>query len=88
MHDQVTFYLLCRRSEIDKSYNEQLYMGCRSEVLWHTSGPYIPTCKINYVNMQHDYVHMRLIYVDMLIMSACDLRYVACQHNYLCMFIC
>ena len=24
-----------------------------------------PTCKINYVNMQHNDVYMRLIYVDM-----------------------
>ena len=29
----------------------------------------LPTCKINYVNMQHNCVNMRLIYVDM-------------QHNY------
>ena len=33
-----------------------------------------PTCKINYVNMQNNYVNMRLIYVDM-------------QHNYVDMHV-
>ena len=40
---------------------------------WHTSSP---TCKINYVNQQHNYVNMRLFYVAMLLI------YVDMQHNY------
>ena len=63
--------------------------------LWcHTSAL---TCKINCINVQHNYVNTRLIYVYIqqyhvnmwdnystceIIMLTCDLKYVSCQHNY------
>ena len=61
---------------------------------WQTSAL---TCKINCINVQHNYVNTRLFYVFMqhnyvnmwdtystceIIMLTCDLKYVSCQHNY------
>ena len=48
-------------------YKKHLSHITVTDLWWHTSAPYM--YMINYVNMQHNSVNLRLIYVDM-------------QHNY------
>ena len=54
-------------------YLSQLYI-----LQWHASAP---ICKINYVNVQNNFVHMQHNYVNSgAIMLILDLDYVTCQY--------
>ena len=67
------------RSELFRIHktNESRDLKTKTVSWWNVSYGGIllpPTCKINYVNIQHNYVNMRLIYIHM-------------QHNYVDMHV-